>query len=78
MLRIRLLAGMKDKEPSGELQIHDDITLEQIKQQLVDIHDSNSDSYYVNQVDDSTCSSIAANQWFVEVSVNGNQLRLQS
>ena len=34
MLRIRLLAGMKDKEPSQELQIHNDITLEQIKQQL--------------------------------------------
>lgn len=31
---IRILSGMKDKEPSRELQIHNDITLEQIKQQL--------------------------------------------
>lgn len=34
MLRVRLLAGIKDKELSRELQINDDITLDQIKQQL--------------------------------------------
>ena len=34
MLRIRLLAGMKDKDLSRELQINNNITLDQIKRQL--------------------------------------------
>ena len=34
MLRIRLLAGMKDKELSRQLQVDSNITLEQIKKQL--------------------------------------------
>ncbi|XP_067947271.1 uncharacterized protein [Watersipora subatra] len=34
MLRTQLLAGMKDKELSRELQLRADITLEQIKQQM--------------------------------------------
>ena len=33
-MRIRLLAGMRDKDLSRELQINDNITLNQIKQQL--------------------------------------------
>ena len=32
MLRIRLLAGMRDKDLSRELQINNNITLDQIKQ----------------------------------------------
>jgi hypothetical protein len=34
MMRTRLLAGMQDKELSRELQLRDNITLDQIKQQL--------------------------------------------
>jgi len=34
MMRIRLLAGMKDKDLSRDLQVKDNITLDQIKQQL--------------------------------------------